>query len=100
MLHTEPSQSLPEVLQPVLPSGLASRDRTGTTLATALPASAATTTHEPLPWALNSLTGMFHGHTNAYASFAPQKEEGAGGFRDPSGPPFPFSNSRIPETGR
>jgi hypothetical protein len=46
------------------------------------------------------LVGIFHGHADAYASFAPQKEEGAGRFRDRSGPPAPFLQSRTPETGR
>ena len=101
VVHTHQSQPLPEVLQRLLPSGFASGDRTGTALATALFRGSAATPHGPLSWALSSLIGMFHGHTRIYASFAPQKEEGAGGYSRPLGaPPFPFSNSRIPEAGR
>jgi hypothetical protein len=97
---TLPSQSMPEILQPILPSGFASRDRTRTTVAATSAARSKARPCRPLPRSLSSLVGIFHGHADAYASFAPQKEEGAGRFRDRSGPLAPFLQSRTPETGR
>ena len=97
---TLPSQSMPEILQPILPSGFASRDRARTTVAATSAAGSKARPCRPLPRSLSSLVGIFHGHADAYASFAPQKEEGAGRFRDRSGPLAPFLQSRTPETGR
>jgi hypothetical protein len=97
---TLPSQSVPEILQPILPSGFASRDRARTTAAATSAARSKPRPCRPLPWSLSSLVGIFHGHADAYASFAPQKEEGAGRFRDRSGPPAPFLQFLTPETGR
>jgi hypothetical protein len=94
------SQSVPEILQPILPSGFASRDRTRTAVAATSAARSKATPCRPVPRAVSSLTGMFHGHADAYASFAPQKEEGAGRFWDRSGPPVPFLQFLTPETGR
>src|SRR5271167_5053439 len=97
VVRTDQSQPLPAVLQPFLPSGFAAGDRTGATVAPAIPASSAAKPRRPLPRALSWLAGIFQGPTVAYASFAPQKEEGAGGFRDRSGPPAPFLRFRTPE---
>jgi hypothetical protein len=94
------SQSVPEILQPILPSGFAPGDRARTAMATTSAAGSAATAARPVPRALSWLTGIFHGHAQAYASFAPQKEEGAGRSRDRSGPPAPFLRFRTSETGR
>src|SRR5205823_253730 len=84
---TPPSQPVPDVLQPVLPSGLAAGDRAGTAVATARSSRTTATAAGPLPRALSSLIGIGHDHTPAYVSFAPQKKEEMGGSRNRSGPP-------------
>src|SRR5205814_812986 len=81
-LPPDPAQPVPDVLQPLLPPGLAASARARTTVAPPRPPGATTSSARPVPRALSWLSGMAHGHTRAYASFAPQKEEGVGGSRD------------------
>lgn len=86
------SQSVPEILQLILPSGFAPGDRTGTAVATASASRSTATPCGPVPRAVSWLTGIFHGHTQAYASFAPRRRKGREGSGIAPAPPLPFSN--------
>ena len=87
------SQPVPEVLQPILPSGFAAGDRTRTAVAATSAARSTATAARPVPRALSSLTGIGHSHTTAYASFAPRRRKGREGLGAAPGPPLPFSDS-------
>ncbi|MDX6607781.1 MAG: hypothetical protein QOD14_2321 [Solirubrobacterales bacterium] len=87
------TQPLSAVLQPGLPSGVASRHRAGTAMAAARPSGGAATSRTADTRTVSWLTGIVIGHTPAIDFDRPQKEEGAGRFRDHSGPPAPFLRS-------
>jgi hypothetical protein len=92
-LRAVSTQSLPAVLQSGLPSGVASRHRAGTAMAAARSSGVVAAPRTAIARAVSWLTGIVIGHTPAIDFDRPQKEEGAGRFRDHSGPPAPFLRS-------
>ena len=96
-LHSQP---VPEILQPILPSGFAAGDRTRTAVATTSAAGSAATVAQARAAGPEFVDRYFPRPHHSLRFIRPQKEEGAGGSRSRSGSPASFLRFRTPETRR